>query len=69
MNAEQYEQAMDAQFAVADTIWRTCLYDSVSAARSEARYEETDADRETEDAERARRGAGAPESAPERTEP
>lgn len=27
MNVEAYEQAMDAQFAVAETIWRTCLYD------------------------------------------
>jgi hypothetical protein len=29
MNVEAYEQAMDAQARIAETIWRTDLYDSV----------------------------------------
>ena len=54
MNAEAYEQAMDAAGRVSETIWQTCLYDSVQDARSEARYEETESDVMTERAEAAR---------------
>ena len=54
MNAEEYEQAMDAAGRVSETIWQTCLYDSVQDARSEARYEETESDVLTERAEAAR---------------
>ncbi len=47
MNVEEYEQAMDALF-------RTGLYDKAVDDRSEARYEETDADRQSETVEDAR---------------
>ena len=38
MNAEELEHAMDKQWAYADTLHKTCLYDAVQDARSEARY-------------------------------
>lgn len=51
---EQYEQAMDAQFSIGWALHRGDLYDAVQDARSEARYEWNDADREAEDVERHR---------------
>jgi hypothetical protein len=48
MNVEEHEQAMDAQWATASARHRGDLYDSASDARSEARYEWSDADTEAE---------------------
>lgn len=44
MNDEQYEHAMDMQFAQAAVEHRTDLYDSAQDARSESRYEPNDFD-------------------------
>jgi hypothetical protein len=48
VNVEEHEQAMDAQWATASARHRGDLYDSLSDARSEARYEWSDADTEAE---------------------
>jgi hypothetical protein len=48
VNVEEHEQAMDAQWATASARHRGDLYDSASDARSEARYEWSDADTASE---------------------
>jgi hypothetical protein len=47
-NVEEHEQAMDAQWATASARHRGDLYDAGQDARSDARYEWSDADTETE---------------------
>jgi hypothetical protein len=48
VNVEEHEQAMDAQWATATARHRGDLYDSLSDARSEARYEWSDQDTASE---------------------